>query len=248
MWFFFWRFWPKNWNSWSHDIETFHTEKSGVLEEKPRKRKILRRQLFMLKLATIRSDQSQSSTPGQSPDGSPVLKYFLYETIHNGNRGTHFTKFLISNFLRGLTYSIYTTILILTMNIINILVAISSFTPCFLHNQDKKEHYNFFLQILSHCNGALLTALQYGGPPSLTSLIQQQVRIQNWKDQILSMFHPKSYMVHGTVFNKRSSKLIHKIDSDHIVRCYCVCCPHLRVKWKKSRFETSLRRKQLDLV
>ena len=141
---FFWRFWPKNWNSWSHDIETFHTEKSGVLEEKPQKRKILRRQLFMLKLATIRSDQSQSSTPGQSPDGSPVLKYFLYETIHNGNRGTHFTKFLISNFLRGLTYSIYTTILILTMNIINILVAISSFASCFLHNQDKKEHYNFF--------------------------------------------------------------------------------------------------------
>ena len=90
---FFWRFWPKNWNSWSHDIETFHTEKSGVLEEKPRKRKILRRQLFMLKLATIRSDQSQSSTPGQPTNGGPVLNHFLSETIHNGSRGTHFAKF-----------------------------------------------------------------------------------------------------------------------------------------------------------
>ena len=32
-------------------------------------------------------------------------KYFLSETIHNGSRGTHFAKFLISNFLQGLTYS-----------------------------------------------------------------------------------------------------------------------------------------------
>ena len=46
-----------------------------------------------------RSDQSQSS---------PVLKYFLSETIHaqeNVSRGTHFGKFLISNFLKGLTYN-----------------------------------------------------------------------------------------------------------------------------------------------
>ena len=37
-----------------------------------------------------------------------VLKYFLYETIHaqqNGSRGTHFAKFLISKFSKGLTYS-----------------------------------------------------------------------------------------------------------------------------------------------
>ena len=55
-----------------------------------------------------RSDQSQSSTPGQPPNGSPVLKYFLSQTIHaqeNGSRGTHFAKFLISNFLKGLAYS-----------------------------------------------------------------------------------------------------------------------------------------------
>ena len=32
MWFF-WRFWPKNWNGWSHNIETCHKEKSGVLEK-----------------------------------------------------------------------------------------------------------------------------------------------------------------------------------------------------------------------
>ena len=37
-----------------------------------------------------------------------IHKYFLSETIHaqeNGSRGTHFGKFLISNFLKGLTYS-----------------------------------------------------------------------------------------------------------------------------------------------
>ena len=40
--------------------------------------------------------------------GGTVLKYFLSETIYaqeNGSRGTHFAKFLISNFLKGLTYS-----------------------------------------------------------------------------------------------------------------------------------------------
>ena len=55
-----------------------------------------------------RSDQSQSSTLGQPTNGSLILKYFLSETIHaqeNGSRGTHFAKFLISNFLKGLTYS-----------------------------------------------------------------------------------------------------------------------------------------------
>ena len=55
-----------------------------------------------------RSDQSQSSTPGQTTNGSPVLRYFLSETIQaqeNGSRGTHVAKFLISNFLKGLTYS-----------------------------------------------------------------------------------------------------------------------------------------------
>ena len=55
-----------------------------------------------------RSDQSQSSTPGQTINGGPVLRYFLSETIQaqeNGSRGTHFAKFLISNFPKGLTYS-----------------------------------------------------------------------------------------------------------------------------------------------
>ena len=40
--------------------------------------------------------------------GGTVLKYFLSETIYaqeNGSRGTHFAKFLISNFLKSLTYS-----------------------------------------------------------------------------------------------------------------------------------------------
>ena len=55
-----------------------------------------------------RSDQSQCSSPGQTNNGGPVLRYFLSETIQaqeNGSRGTHFAKFLISNFPKGLPYS-----------------------------------------------------------------------------------------------------------------------------------------------
>ena len=55
-----------------------------------------------------RSDQSQSSTLGQTANGSSVLRFFSSETFQardNGSRGTHFAKFLISNFLKGLTYS-----------------------------------------------------------------------------------------------------------------------------------------------
>ena len=55
-----------------------------------------------------RSDQSQSSTLGRPNNGGPVLKYFPSEKVQvqeNGSRGTHFAKFLISNFLKGLTYS-----------------------------------------------------------------------------------------------------------------------------------------------
>ena len=59
----------------------------------------------MLNLGSMRFNQSQSSTPGKPTNGSLVLKYFLSETIHNRSRGSHFTKFLISNFLKGLTYS-----------------------------------------------------------------------------------------------------------------------------------------------
>ena len=53
----------------------------------------------MLKFGSVRSNQSESSTPGLPTNGGLVLKYFLSETIHNGSRGTHFAKFLISNFL-----------------------------------------------------------------------------------------------------------------------------------------------------
>ena len=62
----------------------------------------------MLKFGSVRSNQSQSSTPDQLTNSRPILKYFLSETIdaqENGSRGTHFAKFLISNFLQGLTYS-----------------------------------------------------------------------------------------------------------------------------------------------
>ena len=59
----------------------------------------------MLKFGSVRSNQSQSSTPGLPTNGSLVLKYILSESIHNRSSGTHFDKFLISNFLKGLTYS-----------------------------------------------------------------------------------------------------------------------------------------------
>ena len=62
----------------------------------------------MLKFGSVRSNQSQSSTLDQLTNGGPVLKYFLSETIdaqENGSRGTHFAKFLISNFFQALTYS-----------------------------------------------------------------------------------------------------------------------------------------------
>ena len=53
-------------------------------------------------------NQSESRTLGKPTIGGPVLKYFLSETIHaqeNGSRGTHFVKFLISNFPKSLIYS-----------------------------------------------------------------------------------------------------------------------------------------------
>ena len=62
----------------------------------------------MLKLGSVRFNQSQSRTLDKAPNGSPVLKYFLSETIHaqeNGSRGPHFAKSLNSNFLKDLTYS-----------------------------------------------------------------------------------------------------------------------------------------------
>ena len=62
----------------------------------------------MLNLSSMKFNQSQSSTPGKPTNGGPVLKYVLSETIHaqeNGSKGTHFVKFLISNFPKSLTYS-----------------------------------------------------------------------------------------------------------------------------------------------
>ena len=62
----------------------------------------------MLKFGSVRSNQSKSSTPGLPTNGDLILKYFLSETFQtheNGSRGTHFANFLISNFLKSLTYS-----------------------------------------------------------------------------------------------------------------------------------------------
>ena len=38
---YFWRFWLKNLKGWSHNIENFHREKSGVLEKNLENKKII---------------------------------------------------------------------------------------------------------------------------------------------------------------------------------------------------------------
>ena len=101
----FWWFWPKNWNGWSDNLQTFHKEKSGVVERKPRKRKFYPGSSSLWKL--IFKKKQIFSTIFQARI-SNILKYFLSETIHaqeNGSWGTHFAKSLVSNFLKGLTYS-----------------------------------------------------------------------------------------------------------------------------------------------
>ena len=105
---FFCGFWPKNLKGWPDHFETFHKEKSGVLEKKNLESGNLIAVALHAQIGFRRSDQSQSSSPGQPTNGRPALKYFLSETIHaqeNGSKSTHFAKFLISNFLKGLTYS-----------------------------------------------------------------------------------------------------------------------------------------------
>ena len=90
---FFWSFWLKNRKSSSHNIETFHKEKSGVFWKKPRKQNFmaaaLHRELWYLK--------KQIFSPIFQAIISNILKYFLSETIQaqeNGSRGTNFAKFL----------------------------------------------------------------------------------------------------------------------------------------------------------
>ena len=46
------------------------------------------------------------------------------------------------------------------------------------HHPDHRPHHprqNGSPQILAHCSGALLTALQYGGAPTLANIVQQKV-------------------------------------------------------------------------
>ena len=67
--------------------------------------KILSQQQFIVKIDILKKQIFSTIFPARI---SNILKYFLSETIHaqeNGSRGTHFAKFLISNFLKGLAYS-----------------------------------------------------------------------------------------------------------------------------------------------
>merc|ERR1712004_358626 len=91
-------------DGWSHNMETFHNENSGVFNKNPRKRKFYygcpSSRILVFKKTNI-----FTIFPAKI---SNILKYFLSETIHaqeNGSRGTYFAKFLIFNFLDGLTYS-----------------------------------------------------------------------------------------------------------------------------------------------
>ena len=100
--------WPKNWKGWSDNIETFHKRKSGVLEKNPRKRKSYHGSPSCSNWASCNLTNHIAALRVSQPMAAWVLKYFLSETIdaqENGSRGTHFAKFLISDFLRGLTYS-----------------------------------------------------------------------------------------------------------------------------------------------
>ena len=42
---FFWSFWPKNWKGWPDNFETFHKQKSGVLEKTSQELRTLSRSL-----------------------------------------------------------------------------------------------------------------------------------------------------------------------------------------------------------
>ena len=62
----------------------------------------------MLKLGSEDLTNHKAALGVSQPIAARGLKYFLSETIHaqeNGSKGCHFAKFLISNFLKGLTYS-----------------------------------------------------------------------------------------------------------------------------------------------
>ena len=119
---------------------------------------------------------------------------------------------------------IYTTILILTMNtrqerqeILSFRFSLTAMVPCWLPF-NMEDH------------------------PLLQASFNNKLE---YKIEKTKYFPCSSKILHGSWLSLQ--QLTHEIDSDHIVRCYCVCCLHLRVKWKKSRFETSLGRKQLDL-
>ena len=72
MWFFWW-FWPKNWNCWSHNLQTFHKEKSGVAEKKPRKRKFYASSSSLWKLIFKKKQIFSTIFPARI---SNILKYF----------------------------------------------------------------------------------------------------------------------------------------------------------------------------
>ena len=101
---FFWRFWPKNWKGWSHNIETFHKEKSGVLEKNLENKNFmaaaLHAQIWFCEIHPIIEQHSGSANQWQ-----PGFQIFLIWNNSQWEQRYSFAKFLISDFLKGLPYS-----------------------------------------------------------------------------------------------------------------------------------------------
>ena len=72
---FFWCFWPKNWKGCFHCIETFHKEKSGVLEQKSKQQNFmvaaLHAQIWFCEIQPIIEQHSGSAN--QLQPGSQIF-------------------------------------------------------------------------------------------------------------------------------------------------------------------------------
>ena len=72
---FFWLIGPKNWKGWSHNIENFHKEKSGVLEKNLENKNFmaaaLHAQIWGREIQPIREQHSGSAN--QWRPGSQII-------------------------------------------------------------------------------------------------------------------------------------------------------------------------------
>ena len=71
--YFFGWFWPKNWNGWSDNLQTFHKEKSGVVEKKPRKQKFYPGSSSLWKLIFKKKTNIFHYFPSKNPKYSQIF-------------------------------------------------------------------------------------------------------------------------------------------------------------------------------